>query len=259
MTCDECRQQLVLAEGEQTVPAAAREHLAGCVSCQEFAREGARLREQVRDLAETEHAPQALQEQVRGMVRRPAAGRALYRMVQGRARARWLWTGVAAAVVLLTLAGYGLKWYHSERFLSPSRLAQEFISDHLHYLPGKEEIVSESARDVEKWFQGRVDFPVRVPQVPVAALEDARVCNIAGRKAALLHYRRRLDDTLISVFVAEAPRTFAPQSNAVDLSASYRGLNATLWSQRGLVYSVVAALDDASLRQIAESVRQQQP
>ncbi len=231
-------------------PAAAREHLAECAACQDFVREGERLRGQVRNLAETEHVPQALQKQVREMLR----GRA-----GGSARPRRLWTGVAAAAVLLTLAGYGLKRYHVERSLSPNRLAQEFISDHLHYLPGREEIVSESARDVEKWFQGRVDFPVRVPQVPVAALEDARVCNIAGRKAALLHYRRRPDDTLISLFVAEAPRTFERQKNAVDLSTSYRGLNATLWSQRGLVYSLVAALDDASLRQIAEAVRQQQP
>jgi hypothetical protein len=34
-------------------------------------------------------------------------------------------------------------------------------------------------------------------------------------------------------------------------------LNSTLWCHRGLVYSVVAALDDSSIQQIAQSVRQQ--
>ncbi len=250
MTCNECRQQLILTEGEPEAPEAARQHLARCAACQKYLRENEGLRAQIRKLAESEHAPPALREQVHAMVRGQPAG---------RARRRPLGVRAAAAGVFLVLAGYGLKWYHSERSLSPNRLVQEFIADHLHYLPGREEIVSESARDVEKWFQGRVDFPVRIPEVPTAALEDARVCTIAGRKAALVHYRRKPDDTLISLFVAAAPQTLERQKNSVALSTSYQGFNATLWCQRGLVYSLVAALDDASLKQIAESVRQQEP
>src|SRR6516225_7767392 len=156
----------------------AHEHLDQCSACQEFVRDGERLRAQMRILAESEHAPQELHKQVQAML----DGRATIQH-----RRRRLWTGVAAAIILLAMTGYGLKWYHTERSLTPNRLAREFIVDHLNYLPGREEIVSDSARDVQQWFQGRVDFPVRVPQLPAAALEDARVCNIAGRKAALLH------------------------------------------------------------------------
>ncbi len=118
--------------------------------------------------------------------------------------------------------------------------------------------MSESAPEVEKWFQERVDFAVRVPRVPAAELRDARVCNILGRKAALLHFRRKPDSTLISLFVAEEPKAFERQKKSVNLSTSFRGLNSTLWCHRGLVYSLVAALDDASLKQIAESVREQE-
>jgi anti-sigma factor RsiW len=143
--------------------------------------------------------------------------------------------------------------------LSPERLAQDFINDHLHYLPGREQIVSGSAQQVESWFQGRVDFPVRVPDVPDAALQDARVCDISGRKAALLHYRHNPGDALISVFVAEEPKSFDRQMKGGTLVASNQGLNSTLWCHRGLVYDVVAPLDDATLQQIAESVRRQQP
>lgn len=148
---------------------------------------------------------------------------------------------------------------YAQRSLTPDRLAREFISDHLNYLPGKEEIVSNSARDVEQWFQGRVDFPVRVPQLPSAGLEDARVCQIAGRKAALLHYRHKSDDTQISLFVTVEPQNFERAGKTMDISSSYQGLNSTLWCHRGLVFSLVAAVDEASLKQMADSVRKQAP
>ena len=247
MTCNECRQQFVLAEDNGPVPVPAREHLEQCTACQEFVRDGEKLRAQMRVLTQTEHAPQELHEQVQALLggQRPVKGR------------RRLWAGVAAAVVLLAMTGYGLKRYYSERSLTPNRLARAFILDHLNYLPGREEIVSDSARDVEQWFQGKVDFPVRVPQLPAAALKDARVCDIAGRKAALLHYRRKPEDTLISLFVTAEPEDFERSKKSMETSISYQGLNSTLWCHRGLVYSVVAALDDSSLQQIAQSVRQQ--
>jgi anti-sigma factor RsiW len=247
MTCNECRQHFVLAQDNGPVPAPAREHREQCTACQEFIRDGEKLRAQLRGLAQTERAPQELHEQVQALLggRRPVKGR------------RRLWAGLAAAVALLAMTGYGLKRYYTERSLTPNRLARAFILDHLNYLPGREEIVSDSARDVEQWFQGKVDFPVRVPQVPTATLKDARVCDIAGRKAALLHYRRKPDDTLVSVFVTAEPEDFERARKSMETSISYQGLNSTLWCHRGLVYSVVAALDDSSLEQIAQAVRQQ--
>jgi anti-sigma factor RsiW len=112
---------------------------------------------------------------------------------------------------------------------------------------------------VAGWFQGRVEFPVQVPEVPGASLQDARICDISGRKAALLHYRRNRDDVLISVFVAAEPKAFEREKKPVILATSTQGFNSTLWCHRGLVYDVVAALDDSSLQRIAESVQKQQP
>ncbi len=40
MTCQECREQLGLAEDEGPVPAPAQEHLRRCLACQEFAQDG---------------------------------------------------------------------------------------------------------------------------------------------------------------------------------------------------------------------------
>jgi anti-sigma factor RsiW len=250
MTCKECREQILLAESDRPLRGTAQEHLEACAACQELVRGDEKLRALVRRLGETEHAPQEFREQI-GEVVRGETGH--------RKRSSRLGVGIAAAVVLVTLAGAGLKWHYSQRSFTPNRLAHEFILDHLNYLPGKEQIVSNSSRDVEQWFQGRVDFPVRVPQLPGTGLEDARVCQIAGRKAALLHYRHNPDGTLVSLFVTVEPKNFEQAGKSMAISSSSHGLNTKLWCHRGLVFSLVAAVDDASLEQIASSVRQQEP
>jgi len=250
MTCNEFRKQSALAEGRENLPGPTRAHFAECAECQRYFEDQKRLRSEVRALAASEHAPENLQKSVADAFRRPRTRK------QGHTR-RW---ASIAAVILLTLAlGGGYLWYHHARALSPESLAQQFIDDHLHYLPGREQIVSDSAQQVEGWFQGRLEFPVHVPEVPDASLQDARVCDIAGRKAALLHYRHTSGDALISVFVAEEPRSFDPQMKSRALVASNQGLNSTLWCHRGLVYDVVAPLDDATLQRITESVQKQEP
>ncbi len=249
MNCKDFRDHWILTEEQGTLNPEARSHLAECTRCETFSHEQLRLKAHVRKLAESEHAPQALRERINQIIHQHSRRRPL----QSRRVA------IAAAIALLVGAGATFSWYHRSRQPSPERLAQEFITDHLHYLPGREQVVSDSPRQVESWFQGRVEFPVRVPEVPNAALQDARVCNISGRKAALLHYRHNPDDVLISLFVAEEPQAFERQEKPVTLVTSIQGLNSNLWCHRGLVYDVVAALDDSSLQQIAESVRKQEP
>jgi anti-sigma factor RsiW len=250
MNCDEYRKQQILAEGEQHLPAEVRQHFAECADCQTHLLEQERLRSQLRKLAESEHAPQTLRRSVAVLFRLP-------RVPKRRSRGQW---GSAAAAILLSVgAGIAFSWYQHARQPSPERLAQEFIADHLHYLPGREQVVSDSPPQVASWFQGRVEFPVRVPEVPGATLQDARVCDISGRKAALLHYRHKPDGALISFFIAEEPKAFGLHKEPVELVTSVQGLNSTLWCHRGLVYDVVAALDDSSLQQIAASVRKQEP
>ncbi len=250
MNCDEYRKRRILVEGDTSLPDDVRAHFAECEECQIYQREQERLQMEVRKLAEGEHAPQALRESVADLLHEPHAPRR-----QGKKR----WAAAAAAVLVMAGAGTGYVWYRHAGTPTPERLAQDFINDHLHYLPGREQIVSSSPQQVQGWFQGRVEFPVHVPNVPGAVLEDARVCDISGRKAALLHYRRNQGDAPISVFVAEEPKSFDQKMKSGTLVASNQGLNSTLWCHRGLLYDVVGPLDDASLQQIAESVRNQEP
>jgi anti-sigma factor RsiW len=248
MTCEEYQQAWIEAgDGKEASPEI-REHITKCAVCQEFSYEQATLRGQVRNLAKTESAPESLHSQVEAII----LGRR-----SSPTMGRRTWMGAAAAAAVLILIVVALHWYRSSYSLSPNSLAQDFIADHLHYLPGREEIVSPSAREVETWFQGRVDFSVRVPEVPSAVLQDARVCDIAGRKAALLHYRRQSDQTLVSLFVTPEPNSFEKEKRPIEVWESNQGLNSALWCHRGLVYSLVATLDTASLQKIADSIKQQ--
>src|SRR5229473_3585470 len=126
MNCDEYRKQQILTEEEENLPAELRQHFAQCEECQRYLREQERLRSEVRKLAKSEHAPQGLRESVTGLLRQPGV-----RKQQGARR----WAAVAAAIVLLAGAGASFVWYYHTRTASPERLAQEFITDHLHYLP----------------------------------------------------------------------------------------------------------------------------
>lgn len=248
MTCKEYQQAWIEAENGKDASAEIREHLMKCDLCQEFTYEQDTLRGHVRRLADTESAPHSLRLRVEEKIQ----GRRPFYVLNRR-----LWIGVAAAVALLALTLAGLYWYQSASALSPNQLAHDFIADHLNNLPGREEIVSPSAPEVENWFTGRVDFSVQVPKIASAVLQDARVCDIAGRKAALLHYRREADQRVVSLFVMPEPASFEAEGRPIEVWKSNQGLNSTLWCHRGLVYSLVAALDTNSLQQIAESIKRQ--
>jgi hypothetical protein len=250
MTCPEYQKKWILAGGSEPVPLEVREHLAVCVECRKFLQDSERLRTHLALLARSEAAPESLRRRTEMLFSAPVQ----------KPRKPWRrWVKIAAAMLLLTLGAYGVHLYWQERSHAAERLTTEFIHDYLQYLPGREQVVSSSGQEVEDWFKGRVDFPVHVPGVPNATLEDARVCDIAGRKAALLHYRRAPDRALVAVFIAKEPKALERQQRQPAFSASMSGVSSTLWCHHGLVYDVVGALDDATLKRIAESVRKQVP
>lgn len=161
----------------------------------------------------------------------------------------------AAAVALLAGVTGGVLWNRYALTPSPEHLAQAFVADHLQYLPGREQIAANSPEQAEEWLQSRIDFPVHVPTVPGAALASARICDISGRKAALLQYHHYDSNTLISVFVTAEPKAYEREKMPVTVETSGHGVRSILWCHRGLVYDMVAALDDSSMQQIAEAIR----
>ncbi len=250
MNCQEYRKQRLLDHEEGTVSQEARLHLVECGQCQALQKEEERLRAELQKLANSEHAPVALRQRISNIVERPTAGKR-YDLRR--------WMTAAAAVVLLAGTTAGILWERYTRTPSPERLAQAFVADYLEYLPGREQIAADSPQQAEEWLRGRVDFPVHVPTVPGAALKSARICDISGRKAALLQYHHNDSNTSISVFVAAEPRAYEREKMPVNVETSGHGVHSVLWCHRGLVYDIVATVNDSSMQQITESIRQQTP
>lgn len=254
MNCQDCRTQRLLdqEEGRKLSPEAQR-HVAECVPCQRLAEEEERLRVELRKLASSEHAPAQLRQTIAEITEKQGLRKqhGVYRV------RRWMLTAAAATVVLGATGG--LFWNYHERVPSPDRLAQAFVADHLEYLPGRESITPDSPKQAQEWLQARIDFAVPVPKVPGTVLESARICDIKGRKAALLQYRHTDSNTLVSLFVTAEPKSYEREKMPVNVETSGHGVRSTLWCHRGLVYDVVAALDETSLRQISEAVREQAP
>lgn len=247
MNCQEFRKQRLLGQDEGLLSYDARLHVAECGQCRALQREEERLRTELQKLANTEHAPLALRQSVAEMVQQSNASK-----WHGMRR----WMATAAAVVLVTGITAGTFWIRYTRTPSPEHLAQAFVADHIEYLPGREQIAANSPRQAEEWLQGRIDFPVHVPAVPGAALKSARICDISGRKAALLQYHHNDSNTLISVFVTAEPKSYERRKMPIAVETSGHGVRSILWCHRGLVYDVVAALDDSSMQQIAASIKQ---
>jgi len=246
MKCQQYRRQRLLDQEEGTLSYEAGLHVAECDRCRRLNQEEERLRTELHKLANSERAPSGLRRQIAATVQKPNAWR--WHGIQ-----RWMAT--AAAVVVVAGATAGVMWNRYSRTPLPERLAQAFVADHLQYLPGREQIFADSPQQAEEWLQSRIDFPVHVPTVPGAALKSARICDIAGRKAALLQYRHNPSNTLISVFVTAEPKAYEGQRMPISAETSGQGVRSTLWCHRGLVYDVVAALDASSLQQIVEAIR----
>src|SRR5260370_30841436 len=126
MNCEDDRKQRILLEGKANLPEDVRLHFGDCVDCQGYLREQERLRIEIRKLGDGEKAPESLRQSIEQIVRQPS------RREPSHTRP---WRAVAAAIVLLLGTGTGLFWHYHARTPSPERLAQEFINDHLHYLP----------------------------------------------------------------------------------------------------------------------------
>jgi anti-sigma factor RsiW len=253
MTCQQFQNERLLDQEEGTLSREANLHLLVCSMCQAHQKEERRLRFELRRLANSEHAPIALRQSIAAMCQGPRTTRTN----RGANSRRWM--AVAATILLLVGATLGIVFERHTRAPSPERLAQAFVTDHLEYLPGREQITSDSPRQAEEWLHCRIDFPVHVPKVPGTVLETACICDVSGRKAALLQYHHIYSNTLISLFVTTEPRAYEREKMPVSVETSGNGLRSKLWCHRGLVYDVVAQVDESSLKQIADAVRTQEP
>jgi len=93
------------------------------------------------------------------------------------------------------------------------RAMAELIGDHVGITVTREEAFDVSGgdpRSLERWFTGKIDFPLHIPQVPQARLVGARLCDIAGRHIPLASYE--LGTRRVSIFLERTGRPSRPMA-----------------------------------------------
>jgi anti-sigma factor RsiW len=165
---------------------ATRSHIDGCSKCRARRTELLLLKSVVREATASASASDALRARLAATV---------------RDRRRWRTRRLAAFAGALTAAAVAVG------ILVPvvrSRAAlAELIGDHVDITVKREEpfdVVGSEPGALARWFDGKIDFPLRIPQLPAARLVGARLCDIGGRRVPLASYER--EGRRISLFAS---------------------------------------------------------
>jgi len=232
----------------------AEAHLAGCLACQGFFAAELRWKRLLKAKLPPEKAPASLREKVLFLIaqERGQSTRGEY-WIRAIKRRR-LGPGLIGLLLAAMLVG-GL-WLNGRRARVASRqFAPILIDDHAHSLPGATEIASSDPRVVQSWFQGRVDFAFMLPPTRQASLLGGRLCNLQGRRAALIFYQH--PQSRLSLFIFDGSDIELPEKQLVPLDGkrclieSQKGYNVVQWKERGLLYGLVSDLGGPEMLQLA--------
>lgn len=233
MKCSEARETLTHDYPSPLRPTdrEAQEHVQTCPKCQAHFRVVRRLRTRLSEL-EAEKPSAEFKERLLAAVAQARLKRAL------NSRAHKLKVPFALASIALFLL---IGWVWLRPRFSETRLPDYLVSDHQEILPDRLMVASSSPADIERWFDGKVDFPVRVRALSGAHVQGARLCEVFGRRAALVFYQS--DSHTISWFTFPAMRD-GPKTKRL---YTVRGYSVYVWNDTGLTNALVSDLDGTAL------------
>jgi anti-sigma factor (TIGR02949 family) len=213
-------------------------HVAGCAACTRKVRFQAAFKSGLQAAAPRPALPEGMRARIVEQLRHERAPVGRWRRVALRAV-----PAAAAAAAIVAVIGT------SHRF---SPVAADAISRHARGLPVE---VTGPEDAVRAWFAQKVDFAVRPPQIPHAALVGARLANIRDRQAAYFIYNT--GGAKVSVFVFD-PRDLPLEARRHRIAGDHdiyldgdRGYHVALWRDRGLGYAVASDLDEEQMFQLA--------
>lgn len=237
-----------LAEAAQ-----AEAHVSQCETCQEFFASEERLKELLMTRAPRQRVSAALREKIFSEIARERRQSAKgSRWFQRLLRPRMA-LAVAGLAALAVLAGFWLS--HRSPGVFPQQLASALIDDHARSVPGATEIASSDRDAVQSWFEGKVDFRFRLPPTNDPSLIGGRLCNVEGRRAALILYSHH--QSQVSLFIFDGSNFDMPEDRLIALDGrrcfidAKKGYNLVMWNERDVIYGLVSDMRSADLLQIA--------
>jgi anti-sigma factor RsiW len=249
MHCGRSRRLLWPDDGPKVVGPETEEaqaHLEACERCRRFLDDMRAVAERMHALAPRPQAPPSVRERLFTAIARERAALppppSRSRRVQRR----------AAVVAAAAFAFLGVALWLTGRQGGPaaSRTPIAAIAeDHARALHDQS-IHTSDTDAVRDWLASRIPFAVRVPEIPDASLEGARLCLLNGKRGAVLRYR--VDDRLVSYFIMPAERT----DGALPDAAAFRheaeaGYRVVAWREAGLIHALVGDLPRERLDTLA--------
>lgn len=227
---------------------AAQLHLAGCEPCRAFVREMREFAGAVERHAPRPAAPAEARERLFAAIARART------MLPGPAlRRRSVARGITAVLAAAALSGVGWAVVRGVRapVEDPSLVA--VAQDHARGLQ-HDAIVSGDAGAVARWLDDRVPFAVRVPDLPGAVLEGARLCLVQGERGAVVRFR--LEGRPVSYYVMPA-RGPARRDEAALEEEVEAGYTVVAWRLGGLRHALVGNLPRDRLAALARDCHEQ--
>jgi mycothiol system anti-sigma-R factor len=216
-------------------------HLASCESCRVRIQHQAEFKRQLKAAAPREKAPAALRNRVLRSIRKEQQPQRAWR--------RW------SARALPVAAAGGLLATLIVSRVSFTPVAADVIAKHQRNLPVE---ITGRPDQVAHWYDGKVDFSVRVPQFgSQVALRGGRLANIRDRQAAYLVYD--VHGNKVSVFIfdpGELPLD-APKKQVIGNREVFfdeeRGYNVALYRDRGVGYAIASDLDSDQMYKLVST------
>ncbi len=183
-------------------------HLSSCALCGLLLEKEQKFEATLRHHMVKESAPYALRESVVNCLE----GKKRFAFLQNISWLMHGWRPVAVTMITLVLV---FSVFLQNTIAFP--LFEESITRHVQCLAGAYpiEISSEDIKEVSKWFVGKLDFAVKIPDLTRHGikLKGARLCHLKDKKVALIYYDK--DGHRISVFVLDSQGLKVPRSKKI--------------------------------------------
>jgi len=274
-TCDNVSSQLALYLDDELDVVETKEleaHLRGCDSCRAVADHERRFLTAVRRSRPLYDVPGQLRARIADLIgsydleplNAPAARNRIERPLA--IGSRWpprpqllvRLTVIAASIFMALLIGLvALNRYTGRSHPNTSDFALAAAETHLRYVRGQLplEIASNAPNEISQWFAGKVPFFVQLPnyqetsgQEKLYELEGGRLVGYKDDYAAYVAYRMRNSPIgLVITSDKAATPSGGEQIISKEITFHYNsisGLKVITWSDRGLTYALVSALDE---------------
>lgn len=218
-------------------------HLGDCESCRGKVRVQAEWKAAIKAAAPREQAPAALRNRVARSIARESKPMLSWRQWAARAM-----PAAAAVGLVATYLISNVQW---------SPVAADVVSKwHGKPLPVE---VSGGNDQVKQWFNGKVDFPVRVPHIcsQNCSLRGGRLASLGDKQAAYLIYDVNGDKVSVFVFDAsDLPIEARKKAMIADHEVYFdqeHGYNVALFRDRGVGYAIASDLDQEQMMKLVSS------